>query len=94
MNTDYLTHGNITKPERIIVAKVVFGGKRKFHDIIDAVDVIGGNAQFLHFPAIERSGMIHTLHCLFKTNALDFAKTFAVHAFDTLVPNHVFVVLH
>ncbi len=94
VNTDYLTHGNGTKPERIIVAKVVFGGKRKFHDIIDAVDVIGGNAQFLHFPAIERSVMIHTLHCLFKTNALDFTKTFAVHAFDTLVPNHVFVVLH
>ena len=33
--------------------------------------------------------MIHTLHSLFETNALDFTKTFAIHAFDAFIPNHV-----
>mgnify|MGYP002712159586 CR=1 FL=1 len=40
-----------------------------------------------------RSG-IYALHRFFKTNALNFTKAFAIHAFDTFVPNHVFVVLH
>ncbi|KAB4091634.1 hypothetical protein GAQ56_10540 [Bacteroides uniformis] len=33
--------------------------------------------------------MIHTLHSLFETNALDFTKAFAIHAFDAFIPNHV-----
>ena len=37
--------------------------------------------------------MIHTFHSLFETNALDFTKAFAIHAFDAFIPNHVFVVL-
>ena len=94
MDTNYLAHRNSTKSKRIVIPKIVFRSKRQFHNIVNAVDVIRSDSQFLHFLAVERSVMIYTLHSLFKTNALDFTKAFAIHTFDTLIPNHVFVVLH
>ena len=93
MNTHNLAHRYGTEAEGIIVPQVVLGSKRQFYNIIYTVYVIGSNSQFLHFLTIKRSVMIHTLHCLFKTNALDFAKTFAVHTLNALIPNHVFLVL-
>ena len=89
MNTHNLAHRYGTEAEGIIVPQVVLGSKRQFYNIIYTVYVIGSNSQFLHFLTIKRSVMIHTLHSLFETNALDFTKAFAIHAFDAFIPNHV-----
>ena len=90
MNTHNLAHRYGTEAKGIIVPQVILGGKRQFYNIIYTVYVIGSNSQFLHFLTVKRSVMIHTFHSLFETNALDFTKAFAVHAFDAFIPNHVF----
>lgn len=74
MNTHNLAHRYGTEAEGIIVPQVVLGGKRQFYNIIYTVYVIGSNSQFLHFLTIKRSVMIHTLHSLFETNALDLRR--------------------
>ena len=73
-DTNYLAHRNSAKSKRIVIPEIVFRSKSQFHNIVNAVDVIRSDSQFLHFLAVERSVMIYTLHSLFKTNALDFTK--------------------
>ena len=85
-----LAHRHGTEAERIIVAQVIFGGKGELDDVVDAVDVVRGDAQLLHLLAIERGVMVDTLHGLFEADALDLAKAFAIHALNAFIPNHVF----
>ena len=94
MNTYDLAHRHGTKSERIIIAQVIFGSKRKFYDIIYTINIVRSDPQFLHFLTVERSVVINMLHDLFEANALDFTETFTIHTFDAFIPNHVFVVLH
>ena len=94
MNTYDLAHRYGTKSERIIIAQVIFGSKREFHDIIYTINIVRGDSQFLHFLTVERSVVINMLHDLFEANALDFTEAFTIHTFDAFIPNHVFVVLH
>lgn len=37
--------------------------------------------------------MINVLYNFLQSNALNFAKTFAIHAFDRFIPNHVSFVI-
>ena len=54
------------------------------------VNIIGWDAQLLHFFTIERRIMINVFYYFLQSNALDFMQIVAFHAFDALIPNHVF----
>ena len=71
----------------------MFRGKRQFYNIINTIDVIGGDTHFLHFLPVKRRVVINVIHNFLESYALNLAKTFAVHTLNALIPNHVFLVL-
>ena len=88
MDTHNLTHGHGSQSERIVVAQVELVGEGQLGDVINALDVTRLQAHLLKLLPIERCVVIHILRHLDQTATLNFAKLFAIHAFNAGIPNH------
>ena len=88
MDAHNLGHGHSCQSEGIIITEVELIGKRQLDDIVNALDVTRLQPHLLELLPIEWGVVVHVLCHLDKTTALQFAKLFAVHAFNTLIPNH------
>ena len=54
MQTHALTEWHTGNTERIGVAQVLFGGERNLADVIEALDVLGLQSDFLETLLVER----------------------------------------
>ena len=88
MDTYYLTHGNGSQSEGIVVAQIEFVGKRQLYDVVNALDVARLQSHLLELLPIKWCIMIHILCHLHQTTTLDLTKLLAVHALNALIPNH------
>ena len=48
----------------------MFRGKRQFHDIVNRIDIIGGDTHFLHFLPVKRRVVINVIHNFLESYAL------------------------
>ena len=79
METDDLAHGSSLQAGRIIVPEVLLGSEGKLDDIVDGVDVLGGDVHLLHLVTVERDIVIHVVHYLVQALALKLTHLLARH---------------
>ena len=89
VHADDLALRRCLQAEGVVIAQVLFGGEGQLLDVLDGLYVIGADVQLLQLVAVEGHIMIHILHDLVETFALERAHLVAAHAFLVRVPNHV-----
>lgn len=68
----------------------MFRGKRQFHNIINAIDIVGSDSHFLHLLPIEGCVVINVIYNFLESYALNLTKTLTIHTLNALIPNHAF----
>jgi len=71
----FFRHGEQAK--RIVVAKVLFDGERKFADIVDGTDILRFDAGLVEFLFIERYIVIAVIYHFDQPGALNGSEIFA-----------------
>ena len=85
-----LRHRNGEKPVRIVIPKVLLGGKRQLDDIVHRPDIVRRHVHLLHFAAVKRRIVIDSLDELMQAFSLEGAHLLASHTLFGLVPDHGF----
>ena len=79
--------------EGIIVAQVLLCSERQLLDILNSLNIIRTNVQFLHLVTIEWYMVINVRNYPAKSFALERAHLVATHAFFIRIPNHIILVM-
>ena len=88
MHTDNLALRSRLQAERIIVTQILLRGKGQFGDVLDGLDIIGEDVQFLQLVTIERHVVIDVLHDVMQSFTLKLAHLIVAQALHCRIINH------
>ena len=77
---------------RIVITQILLGCEWQFHDVVNALNILGSNVHLLHLVAVERYVVVNVCNKFLESFALQCAHLVTTHTLLVWVPNHSFIV--